>query len=62
MTVAFELLDLGVDMLRARLRRENPAITDEQIDAAVLAWLSHRPGAEHGDAEGRPGRWPRDHA
>jgi hypothetical protein len=59
MAVAFELFDLGLEMFRTRLRRENPGVSDEQVEAAVCAWLEHRPGAEHGDAEGRPASWPR---
>jgi hypothetical protein len=39
-------------MVRARLRREHPEWTDQELDERVLAWLHERPGAEHGDAEG----------
>jgi hypothetical protein len=51
---AFELYELGEQMLRQRLRREQPEITDAELDAAVGAWLRIRPGAEHGDAIGPP--------
>ena len=29
-------------------------ITEEEVMARVNAWLATRPGAEHGDAVGRP--------
>ena len=49
---ALELADLAERMVRARLRREHPGWSEDQLDARVLAWLHERPGAEHGDAEG----------
>lgn len=57
--IALELTRLAESMLRARLARERPSATQEEIDAAVVAWYRERPGAEHGDAEGTPGSWPR---
>jgi hypothetical protein len=51
---ALELHDLGERMLRQRLRREQPQITDRELDDAVRTWLRERPGAEHGDALGPP--------
>lgn len=51
---ALDLFDVGVSMKRASLRREHPAASDEEIDARLRAWVSTRPGAEHGDAVGRP--------
>jgi hypothetical protein len=32
---------------------------EAEIEAHIVAWLHERPGAEHGDAVGRPGTWPR---
>jgi hypothetical protein len=55
---AFELCALGESMRRARLRREHPNATDDEIEAMLVAWLETRPGAEHGDAWGRPVTWP----
>jgi hypothetical protein len=52
--VAIELHELGVSLMRTRLQREHPAASDSEIDAMVRKWLSTRPGAEHGDAVGRP--------
>jgi hypothetical protein len=57
--VALDLFQTGVDMMRQNLKRENPQATDEQIEERLGAWLRHRPGAEFGDCEGRPGTWPR---
>jgi len=49
-----ELTALGEQMLRARLRRENPAITGAEVEAAVDRWYTIRPGAPFGDAPGTP--------
>lgn len=56
--LALDLHDLGERMLRQRLRRKHPQATEAELDAKVAAWLAHRPGAEHGDAEGTPLVWP----
>jgi hypothetical protein len=57
--LAFDLHEAGVEMRRQALRREHPDLSDSQIAALLRDWLRTRPGAEHGDAEGRPGVWPR---
>jgi len=57
--LALELHEAGVAMHRQTLRREHPDLSDEEIDSLLADWLRTRPGAEHGDAEGRPGVWPR---
>jgi hypothetical protein len=49
---ALELADLAERMVRARLRREHPELSDHELDERVLAWLHERPGAESGDADG----------
>jgi len=54
--VALDLHTLGEQMLRQRLRREQPQIAAAELDAAVAAWLRERPGAELGDAVGLPSR------
>jgi Xaa-Pro aminopeptidase len=54
--VALELFDLSVDLMRTRLRREQPGRSAEDIDAEVRSWLRKRPGAESGDSWGRPRR------
>ena len=57
---AFELHEAGVDMMRQTLRREHPDASDEDLERMVMLWLQERPGAAFGDAEGKPGTWPRD--
>ena len=58
---ALDLCELGESMRRAQLRREHPDATEEEIEALLIAWLEIRPGAEHGDACGRPVSWPPPH-
>lgn len=50
---ALQLFDLAVDMLRARLRRERPGITEAELDEEVRRWVRTRPGAELGDGVGQ---------
>jgi Rv0078B-related antitoxin len=56
----FDLQRFGIAMMRQNLIRRHPDESDAQIDARLRAWLHRRPGAEHGDAVGRPGSWPRE--
>jgi len=53
LSVAFDLFETGVAMMRQNLRRQHPNATDVEIDRLLAAWLRHRPGAEAGDAIGR---------
>lgn len=57
--LALELFEAGEALKRQQLRREHPEATESQIEALLVAWLRDRPGAPHGDAEGRPIPWPR---
>ena len=57
--LAFDLFAAGEAMMRQNLRRRFPGASDREIEDHLLAWLAERPGAEHGDAAGRPGEWPR---
>ena len=52
--IAFDLFDLGEQMMRARMAREHPEWTQTQVEVAVQQWLRERPGAEFGDCPGRP--------
>ena len=52
------LYEFAEAQMRQRLRRKRPAASDQEIEAMVQEWLLHRPGAEHGDAIGRPIPWP----
>jgi Rv0078B-related antitoxin len=54
MRCAFDLFAAGLDLQRQNLRRRHPGATEDEIDALLDAWLEQRPGAEHGDGEGRP--------
>ena len=51
---ALELHEVGVALMRQNLRRRHPGESDEMIDERLTHWLRTRPGAEHGDAAGRP--------
>lgn len=56
--LALDLHEAGVALMRQNLRRRHPGESEQEIDARLAAWLMHRPGAEHGDAVGRPVAWP----
>jgi hypothetical protein len=55
---ALEMFELGESIMRQNLRRADPGASEEDIDARLQAWLLERPGAERGDAPGRPRRIP----
>jgi hypothetical protein len=57
--IAFALIDVAERMLRQRLRRESPDISEQALEERVAAWYARRPGAEFGDGEGIPAPWPR---
>jgi hypothetical protein len=59
MRLTFDLYATGEALMRQRICRENPGLSPAEVDARLAAWLQTRPDAEHGDAEGRPGTWPR---
>lgn len=54
MKLTFELYELAERMMRQNLRRSFPTAGDDEIERRLVAWLHHRPGAEFGDAVGRP--------
>lgn len=54
MKIAFDLYETAEQMKRQNILRRNPGATEEEIQEAIREWLHHRPGAEHGDAAGRP--------
>lgn len=57
--LALDLFAAAEAMMRQNLCRRFPEANAEEIEDRLVAWLSERPGAEHGDAAGRPGTWPR---
>jgi hypothetical protein len=52
--LAFDLYEAGEDLMRQNLRRRHPSESAEQIEGRLVAWLSSRPGAQHGDSPGTP--------
>ena len=40
-------------MMRQNLKRRHPEASEEEIEKLLREWLSERPGARFGDAEGR---------
>jgi Rv0078B-related antitoxin len=57
--ITFALIDVAERMLRQRLRRESPEISEQALEERLGAWYARRPGAEFGDGEGIPATWPR---
>ena len=57
--ITFALIDVAERMLRQRLRRETPDISEQALDEHIGAWYARRPGAEFGDGVGIPKVWPR---
>ena len=57
--MALDLFETGVEMMRQKLRRDHPDLADHEVEARLGSWLRERPGAEFGDAVGRPATWPR---
>jgi hypothetical protein len=51
---ALELHEVGVELMGQNLRRRHPDASDETIEQLLTDWVRTRPGAEHGDAAGRP--------
>lgn len=54
-----DLFEAAEVMVRQNALRRNPSASEEELEAAVCEWLHDRPGAEFGDADGRPVAWPR---
>ncbi|MPY89721.1 MAG: hypothetical protein GEU99_17590 [Luteitalea sp.] len=57
--MAGDLFETGVALKRQQIRRGNPRMSEEEVERRLAEWLRHRPGAEHGDAEGKVITWPR---
>lgn len=52
MQLTFELYEVAETMKRQNIRRRHPELSAEEVEERVVAWLRHRPGARHGDADG----------
>ncbi len=57
--LAIDMAATGEALMRATLRRRHPEASAGTIEQMIVAWYRQRPGAELGDAEGRPVPWPR---
>jgi hypothetical protein len=57
--LAIDLFASGEALMCQNLRRRFPEASDAEIEERLVAWLSERPGAELGDAVGRPVPFPR---
>ncbi len=55
--LALDMHETGVELMRARLRREHPDADEAALDAMLTRWLRQRPGAEFGDSAGSPRPW-----
>jgi hypothetical protein len=51
--LTLDLFDTGVRLMRQNLRRKDPEADDQTIERQLVSWLRERPGAEHGDCQGR---------
>jgi len=51
---SFELYERGIRMMRMNLRREDPAVTEEELTLRLRRWLGERSGAPFGDGVGHP--------
>lgn len=54
MRLALDLFASGEALMRQQLKRLHPDWSEARLQGELLAWLRERPGAEHGDAAGRP--------
>lgn len=54
--MAFDLYETAEAIMRQNLRRRFPDAPEAEIERRFVEWLHRRPGAEHGDGEGRPSR------
>lgn len=41
--LAFEMFEVGVAMMRQKLRRERPAASEEEIEELLERWLNREP-------------------
>ncbi len=57
--LALDMAATGESLMRATLRRRHPEADEAAIERMIVAWYRTRPGAEFGDAVGRPVPWPR---
>ena len=51
---ALELMEFGIEMKRAQLRRRHPEESEQHIQERLDDWLLHPKHSPYGDADGRP--------
>jgi len=54
METTFDLLETAEQIMRMNLRRRYPKLSDDEVEERLNEWYRTRPGAEIGDAVGRP--------
>lgn len=59
LSMAAELLEVGVSLVRQRLRRQHPDAPPADIETMVVRWRTK--ADEPSDAPGNPCPWPRSH-
>lgn len=52
--LALDLFESGLELMRQKLRRDHPELGSPAIERLLAEWVATRPGAELGDAVGRP--------
>jgi hypothetical protein len=52
---ALDLMAAGTALMRQKTRREQPGLSDDEVNARMLRWLLARPA----DAPGQQVSWPR---
>lgn len=52
--LALDMFEAGERIMRAQLRRRHPDVSEDEVEDLLRGWLRERPGAEFGDAVGRP--------
>lgn len=64
--LSLAMFEYGRSVVRENLRRRHPELDQNGIEELLLAWLRERPGAPHGDGQGRlraiPAPTPQDRA
>ena len=41
--LTLDMFEAGLSLMRERLRRDNPGLSDEAIEEKLVAWLADRP-------------------
>jgi hypothetical protein len=42
--IALDLMELGLELARQRIRREVPALSDEEVGLRLQEWIDEAPG------------------